>query len=434
MANAQVTLEELQKRKALAEAEKALIDAELARDEARKKQSAAQASLDPAEQANKDALADAKSAKELAEAYKAEIDAEHAELKAKFGDIPASGISGGVKLGDKAGALETSLLATHAMMAAATKLADAIHALPFAAPPARLLVFPTGEMPTFQTTAAFMAQKSALATGLQNAIRSAEDVRKLEGRIGIESLAAIGLGLDAATKLLGFFRSDFEVAGSELTADHLLLAEAAGGELRKRFDQDTQIFLKSMFNPSAIVNVGTGLPAELQLLTALRSKAATVLTDTEKHVATLEQDIAKTGDTPAERETKQRKTAMLAAARSALDKLKTATQACDTFLEKFLAPDERTLAFIKEYEIWKASQEASSYVLIVKLHKAGGSQYIEKNLWTTFGKMPFKVMGGVIVSYSLFDGPSGALLQSGVIPVHGGYANVNEVGALFSQD
>lgn len=431
MANAQVTLEELQKRTALVEAEKALIDAELARDEARKKQSATQAPLDPAEQANKDALTDAKSAKELAEARKAEIDAEHAELKAKFGDIPASGISGGVKIGDKAGALETSLLATRAMMTAATKLADAIKGTPFAAPPVRLLVFPAGEIPSFQATAAFMAQKAALATGLQNAIRSAEDVRKLEGRGTAESLAAIGLGLEAATKLLGFFKSDFEVAGSELTADHLLLAEAAGGELRKRFGPDTQIFFKSMFNPSAIVNVGTGLPAEFQLLSALRSKAATTLTDTEKHIATLEQDIAKAGDVPAERETKQKNTAMLAAERGALDTLKTATQAYDTFLGKFFAPDEKTLAFIKEYEIWKASQEASSYVLIVKLHKAGGSQYIEKNLWTTFGKMPFKVMGGVIVSYSLFDGPSGALLQSGVVPVHGGYVNANEVEALF---
>ena len=430
MANAQITLDELQKRKTLVEAEKALIDAELARDEARRKQAAAQ-------QANKDALADAKSAKELAEARKAEIDAEHAQLKAKFGDIPTSGISGGVKLGDKAGAFETALLATRATMTAAVKLADALQSIPFATPPARLLVFPAGEMPTFQATAAFMAQKAALATGMQSAIRSAEDLRKHAAgaeRMSTESLAAVGLGLEAVTRLLGFFRTDFEIGGSELAADHLLLAEAAGGELRKRFGTTTQIYLKSMFNPSAILHVVSGLPAELQLLQGLRGKAAAIAAETERQVAALEQDVAKSGDTPAEREAKQARSARLAAERAVLDKLKTAIQACDTFFGRFLVPDDKTLAFIKEYEIWKSSQEANSYVLIVKMHKAGGSQYTEKNLWTTFGKMPFKVMGGVIVSYALFDGPSGALVRAGVVPVHGGFANADEVGTLFGPD
>lgn len=56
MAQAQVSLEDLQKRKAIAEAEKAAIEAEIARDEARKKHSELVAPLDPLPKANEEAV------------------------------------------------------------------------------------------------------------------------------------------------------------------------------------------------------------------------------------------------------------------------------------------------------------------------------------------------------------------------------------------
>jgi L-lactate utilization protein LutC len=55
MAQAQESLEDLQKRKTIAEAEKAAIQAETARDEARKKQSELGAPLDPVKKAQSDA-------------------------------------------------------------------------------------------------------------------------------------------------------------------------------------------------------------------------------------------------------------------------------------------------------------------------------------------------------------------------------------------
>ncbi len=98
MSQAQSSLEDLQKRKAIAEAEKAMIDAEFARDEAKKKLTDSQVPIDPAKTA-KDAKVDAaKSAKDIADAEKAEADAKLAALKAKIGEVPASGISGNVTL------------------------------------------------------------------------------------------------------------------------------------------------------------------------------------------------------------------------------------------------------------------------------------------------------------------------------------------------
>ena len=61
MAQAQNSLEELQKRKSIAEAEKAAIEAENARDEARKKQSELVAPLDPPQKTNEAAVEAAKS-------------------------------------------------------------------------------------------------------------------------------------------------------------------------------------------------------------------------------------------------------------------------------------------------------------------------------------------------------------------------------------
>ena len=70
-AQAQESLEDLQKRKTIAEAEKEAIQAETARDEARKKQSELVAPLDPVKKAKDDAVEAANSAEAIADAKKA---------------------------------------------------------------------------------------------------------------------------------------------------------------------------------------------------------------------------------------------------------------------------------------------------------------------------------------------------------------------------
>jgi hypothetical protein len=86
------------------------------------------------------------------------------------------------------------------------------------------------------------------------------------------------------------------------------------------------------------------------------------------------------------------------------------------------------MAIARELEVWNSLQAADSYLLIVKVNKAGGSHYVEKNLWTTFGAMPFYVMGGVISSFSLLEGKTGDLIASGAIPIHSGYKSAKEAG------
>ena len=76
MAQAQDSLVDLQKRKTIAEAEKEAIEAETARDEARKKQSEVVAPLDPVKKAKDDAVEAANSAEAITDTKKAQPDAQ----------------------------------------------------------------------------------------------------------------------------------------------------------------------------------------------------------------------------------------------------------------------------------------------------------------------------------------------------------------------
>ena len=77
MAQAQGSLEDLQKRKTIAEAERAAIEAETVRDEARKKQSELGAPLDPVKKAKDNIVDAANSAETIADAKKAQPDAQN---------------------------------------------------------------------------------------------------------------------------------------------------------------------------------------------------------------------------------------------------------------------------------------------------------------------------------------------------------------------
>lgn len=77
MAQAQDSLEDLQKRKTIAEAEKAAIEAETARDEARKKRSELVAPLDPVKKTKVDAMEAASSAQAITDAKKTQSGAQN---------------------------------------------------------------------------------------------------------------------------------------------------------------------------------------------------------------------------------------------------------------------------------------------------------------------------------------------------------------------
>ena len=89
-----------------------------------------------------------------------------------------------------------------------------------------------------------------------------------------------------------------------------------------------------------------------------------------------------------------------------------------------------TLAAILQQKTgFDASQ--SDGVLLLRVHSASGGFYTEKNLWSSFGAMPFYASGGAVVSYSFTkNGSRSAALLEVVVP----YNKVSEVKTVADMD
>lgn len=425
MVQAQASLEDLQKRKTIAEAEKAAIEAETALDTARKKQSELAAPIDAAKKAKDDALESANSAKAIAEAKKAQSEAELSAFKAQFGEIPDSGIKGSVELGDKAGSMETALLAAHALATASEKISEAIKAS-LNQSGNKVFIAPSGEALDFKALSGFRALRPYLLNQFTSALAASEKAKTFQAEV-LPVIPAIGVALSTLTKLLSFFASDFKVGGSDLTPDSILLAEAVGGKLQT-VSPGTKIFLKGVFNPVNPTAYDGFFAAELRPLSEQYEKVVEAIREREHDISSLAVKLAKiTGDTPDDDASKLRIAEETKPHQGAIEKLKSTAQAYEAFMTKLTGSDGGLEVLFRQFEMSSLLSEENSYLLIVKLHKAGGSHYVEKNLWTSFWKMPFQVMGGVVASYSLFNGKSGSLVMSGVVPVHGGFHNVKKL-------
>jgi hypothetical protein len=420
MANGQTTLDELKQKKEIAEAEKAANDAQTALIESKKKLEEAIAGPSASQTKTAAEVASASNAKAIADAKKAQTDAELAALQAKM-TVPSSGITGTVTANTGAAGLETALLASRATATAATKIVKIVQ--PRSAGK-KIFIFSPGEVPDFQAASAFQIQKLAITSALSEAAKLG-GLQPAPGQT--ESPAAVGIALEAVTKLLGFFKSDFTVAGTELTPDNQLLQQEVAGQLAL---SNAQVYMYSLYSPTPSNN--GKLPTELLSLDFPRKNAAAALVKLDSQSNQLTNEIAQINDAlPAEKSKKIILTSRLKETDSKVLQIKAALSAYDAFLARTFTSDGAAAALLRQLRMLDELTQQNSILLMVKLNKAGGSSYIEKNLWTTFGAMPYKVAGGAIASFSAFDSATGTVLAAQTIHVHGGFSNVNKVGELF---
>jgi hypothetical protein len=382
----------------------------------------------PAEIQQAQALAALKAQKDLADAEKAAADARTAAFKANLGGVPESGIAGDVTLGDKAGTLEMTLLAHQALDTAAGQIARAVNSVlvktdaggqPVALPGARVFAFAAAQVPGFQTVSAFRVQRAAVTEALRRAIEAAS-VALGEAEASTESLAPamVGVALDSVTKLLGFFRTDYKVAGAELTLDDVALLQAVAGKLQ------VPVFVPSIFNPAAVEGAGNLIKAELAELSAQLDPSRVLADKLETLIAQRQKTAADAATKASLRASLEREIAGL---RTLTDRFKAASTAYDTLVGKLMAPDDATATMLRDLAVWNGLKQAGGKLLVLKVQRAGGSSYTEKNLWNFFGRMPFYVAGGVVVSYTLLNGTDGQVEAAGVVPVHGGFESVKGV-------
>lgn len=413
-------------------AETKALEAEEANIRARKVLEATQAPPDPARQAEAQRLAQARQDKDLAEASSAEQQARINTWKAAAGAIGPSTIEGKVELGEKAGQMESALLSTKAMTAAASKIAEAVATLKTA--PAAILVMPHGMAPdltALNSLRGFNVLMSRALISANGSLAAALDAREKPGLEGVvaPAVAGIGIAVEAASKLLGYFRTDYTIGGTEANTDQPALAEAVAGRLHAALP-NTRIYLQSVYAGNEARMVADFVDNELKPLAELHQQALDKIGRAATRLAVAETPADAAAPQPEPASSGQAAptpdAARDARVYAAADRLGKLVALYEAAIDKLMA-DSAMDTLVRQYAIDARLNSEKAQVLVTRLHKAGGSHYVTKNLWNLFGAMPFKVMGGVVASYSLFDGISGQLLQSDTHAVHGGFQTANQL-------
>ena len=213
---ANATPEELKKIKEQAVARKEAMEALTQEANAAKALAAAQ---DTAKSPTADQVAAAKAAKEVADAKKAQADAEKASseaasaaAKAKYGDFTASAYTGAAEMGANAGNAEALLLATVAVRTIAREFATSIGK---SKPDLKkALLFTSSTVPDFQALIAFNAQHESFKAAQKALTEHTKDAPRSDALA--QSLASVGLGLEALNKVLSYFKTDYKFQGIEV--------------------------------------------------------------------------------------------------------------------------------------------------------------------------------------------------------------------------
>lgn len=344
------------------------------------------------------------------DAAKASYDAWEAET---IGTVKAGSFSGAVTKEADTGKAEAALLAADALRIAATRIAARIPE-----DSKRIEVFAAAEFPDFQRLAGFRFQR--------------ELVRQAYGQVGIQPAtvgpgvtasavaapAAISAGLEALSKILGFFKTDYTVGGVAVTMTESALVNAVAGELATK---KVQVRVPRLFVPTARDGAVRGLVGLLMELQGLRVQATEAVEAKGEEAQRLE-DQAKALPDGAAKEAKQKAAAAL---RSEVAAIEGVIKMHEAFVASLTVPDGKTgalpaaaLAFELAFEEALKNQ---ADILLLRLESAGGGYLIKKNLWTGLGSIPLYHMGGATVSFLLLAGAEGTVKGGGVVPVHGGF-------------
>jgi hypothetical protein len=371
-----------------------------------------------------------------AEARKAQAEAALAAFKAKIGEVPSAPFAGDVTLKDKAGITEAALLAAKAVNTAANKIVDI---LPEQTKVKTVLLYAAGEFPNFQAQIMFRAQIDLLTKAFSYALSTSKEADAKAPLFGEEEkavppeeekavppAAAAGLTLDAVNKLLGFFRTDYAVGGLDIKFEDSLLIHALSGAITGS-KKNLEVQLPAIYSPGALSGAGSKILEVFFNLSQLRLDAQGKANRHDKLAARFNEDAGKETDAA-------KKAAFLDKAKihaAAADVWKATVGLYDGFFSKLTTVDDKGVALltnvIRESIVAEALMNGN-LLLLVKLQQSGGAYYTKKNMWTFFGgTMPFYHMGGVVASFVLLDGKTGAVLKSGVVPVHGGFVKANDL-------
>jgi hypothetical protein len=367
-----------------------------------------------------------KKKKELLDAQKATRDAKtaldgaqnSAAVGRAIGDVKAGPYTGTVTAKDKAGTIEAFLLSALAVKEAASGIATAVRSVLDSERPdgvRNLYVFGAKEFPAFRRLADFQLRVQLLRQAFQTASVKQKRAGAVPGvKRFVPSLATISVGLDAFGKILGFLKTDFETGAIDAKLDESLLLYAVAGKLRAK---KIKVHLPLIYAPAAKSGTPTPAPDSLTAeLEDLWEKRTTAAADAKKLEAA----------EGAEQQDPER----LAVCRGAV----ALYDEFAAWLSKADATSGETPLGAVAQEIALRSALADGYGLLVHLEASDGGYELKKNLLAGLTGMPMYHMGGAAVSYLLFSGADGTVLDSNVIPIYGGFVKSDELRSFLRRE
>ena len=435
-----VAVAELVRQKALVDAEKALLESEKglastqklvdlknkkALADAEKELADSQKALELAEKPSTQELSVLEQQEKLAKAQKTLAEAQSQATLAKYiGTVKAGPYSGSVEMKEKAGDLESKLLAAYAIKIAAGKIADAVKGQT----KKTLFIFEAENYPDFQKLLSVRFRLQRIRLGFEAAQISIPEAEKPADKMleGVPVPAAVSAGLEALSNILGHLKTDYTVGGVEVSLDNSLLIYSVAGALSG--NAGFQVQIPSIQNAFNIDKTLPAFTAELSQFEKMRKLAAEKAEGLKDEIAGLESEAAdKKGDE------KVKLLGQVDKKKVTLTPLSDVIKSYDTLLSSLVTEDDDgnlpLTALVQEFDIEKTLRDAGTdgAVLLLQLENSGGGYLLKKNLWTGLGAMPLYHMGGATITYLLLDGSNGKVIDGNVLPVHGGFVKSGDI-------
>jgi len=363
----------------------------------------------------KTAVAEAQAA--ASNARKAAIEAELAELNVKMGGISAAEFTGATKVNQGAGQTEAMLLGSVAVNKVASVFADSIRsALPGRSKtePVTLLLFSSANAPQFTAVNVFNAQYEFFKSSKVNLDRLPKGTSKARsqsssgGRSAL--LPAVGLGLEGISNLLSYAKTDYEFNDVSIASDDQMLMSALSKYLKPQWKDSSGIHVE--------------IP---EIYQRYKIDDSTLILDKISHLYTWSSEAKKTLGMLDPKNSKE-----------LYDKWADFAKAIDAWLARESMTDEKGRSPLGEvlYQatILQKLDKPNAFFAVVKLNKLGGTTYTKKNLWSSLGANPFHVMGSAVASYTVFEGASGIVCSSMLLPLHGGYYSISDIKKFVNDE
>ena len=119
-----------------------------------------------------------------------------------------------------------------------------------------------------------------------------------------------------------------------------------------------------------------------------------------------------------------------------MDKWTIVSDAIDAWSKTATTADDKgnvPLATVLRQAAIRQKLDSGAAFMVVQVYQAAGTAYTKKNIASSLWGNPFFIMGGAVAGYSLFDGKSGRVISSALVPLHGGYLSVDEVESLVNE-